>query len=102
MSERSCAGALAPYNRAPVFDLNEWRAAVTGAWTRGTQIRLRLRPRRPRADKAALALASLNDHTLADIGIHRSQIPVFAHRVAGHPAGHPAEHSIANPPENET
>ncbi len=92
MSERSCAGALAPYNRAPVFDLNAWRAAVTGAWTRGTQFWLRVRPRRPRADKAALALASLNDHTLADIGIHRSQIPAFAHRVAEHSAEHPAEH----------
>lgn len=89
MSERSCAGVLAPYNRAPVFDLNEWRAAVTGVWTRGTQFRLRPRPRRPRADKAALALASLNDHTLADIGIHRSQIPAFAHRVAEHPNAKP-------------
>ena len=90
MSERSCAGALAPYNKAPVFDLIAWRAAVTGAWTRGTQFRLRVRvrPRRPRADKAALALASLNDHTLADIGIHRSQIPAFAHRVAEHSAEH--------------
>ncbi len=87
MSERSCAGVLAPYNRAPGFDLNEWRAAVTGVWTRGTQFRLR--PRRPRADKAALALASLNDHTLADIGIHRSQIPAFAHRVAEHPNAKP-------------
>ncbi len=102
MSERSCAGALASYNKAPVFDLNEWRAAVTGAWTRGTQFRLRVRPRRPRADKAALALASLNDHTLADIGIHRSQIPAFAHRVAGHPAGHPAGLPLANPPGNES
>ncbi len=102
MSERSCAGALAPYNRAPGFDLNEWRAVVTGAWTRGTQVRFRLRPRRPRADKAALALASLNDHTLADIGIHRSQIPAFAHRVARYPAGHPAEHPIANPSGNES
>jgi uncharacterized protein YjiS (DUF1127 family) len=98
MSERSCAGALAPYNRAPVFDLNAWRAAVTGAWTRGTQFRLRVRPRRPRADKAALALASLNDHALADIGIHRSQIPAFAHRVAEHSAEHP----ISNPPGNES
>lgn len=85
MSERSCAGALAPYNRAPFFDLNEWCAAVTGAWTRGTLFRFRPRPRRPRADKAAMALASLNDHTLADIGIHRSQIPAFAHRVTEHP-----------------
>ena len=98
MSERSCAGALALYNRAPVFDLNAWRAAVTGVWTRGTRFWLRVRPRRPRADKAALALASLNDHTLADIGIHRSQIPAFAHRVAEHPA----EYTIANPPGNET
>ena len=98
MSERSCAGALALYNKAPVFDLNEWRAAVTGAWTRGTQFRLRLRPRRPRADKAALALASLNDHTLADIGIHRSQIPAFAHRVAEHSAEYP----ISTPPGNES
>jgi uncharacterized protein YjiS (DUF1127 family) len=32
-----------------------------------------------------LALAGLNDHTLADIGIHRSQIPVLARRVAEHP-----------------
>lgn len=85
MSERSCAGALAPYYRAPVIDLNEWCAAVTGAWTRGTLFRIRPRARRPRADKAALALASLNDHTLADIGIHRSQIPAFAHRVAEYP-----------------
>ena len=53
MSERSCAGALAPYDRIPVVDLNEWRAAVTGAWTRGTLFRLRVRPRRPRADKTA-------------------------------------------------
>ncbi len=82
MSERSCAGALAPYGRAPVFDVSEWCAAVAGAWTRRTLIRLRVRTRRPRADKAALALASLNDHTLADIGIHRSQIPAYARRVA--------------------
>ncbi len=89
MSERSCAGALAPYNRAPVFDLNAWRAAVTGAWTRGTQFWLRVRPRRPRADKAALALASLNDHTLADIGIHRLQIPAYVRRVAERPDAKP-------------
>ena len=88
MSERSCAGALAPYGRAPDFDVSEW-CAVVGAWMRGTLIRLRVRTRRPRADKAALALASLNDHTLADIGIHRSQIPAYARRVAERPDAKP-------------
>jgi uncharacterized protein YjiS (DUF1127 family) len=34
-------------------------------------------------------LAGLDDHTLADIGIHRSQIPAFARRVAERPGADP-------------
>ena len=89
MSERNCAVALAPYNRAPVIDVNAWYAAVAGAWARGSLFRPWGRLGRPRADKAALALASLNDHTLADIGIHRSQIPAFVRRVAERSNGNP-------------
>lgn len=91
MSERSCAGALAPFSRAPAFDANRWCGAAAAAldhanaWARTAVVKFQSRPKRPRVNKAALALAGLNDHTLADIGIHRSQIPALARRVAEHP-----------------
>jgi uncharacterized protein YjiS (DUF1127 family) len=91
MSERSCAGALAPFSRTPAFDANTWRGVAAAALVHTSALAraVRSRPRRPRADKAALALAGLNDHTLADIGIHRSQIPAFARRVAERPGADP-------------
>jgi uncharacterized protein YjiS (DUF1127 family) len=94
MSEQSCARALMPFSQAPAFDENNWRGAATAAldhanaWARAAAARFRpqpRRPRRPQVHRASMALAGLNDHTLADIGIHRSQIPVLARRVAEHP-----------------
>ena len=91
MSEQSCAGVLAPFGRTAPLDVNTWRGAAVAAlvcargWTRAVLCR----PQRPRAHKAAVALAGLNDHTLADIGIHRSQIPAFARRVAERPGADP-------------
>jgi uncharacterized protein YjiS (DUF1127 family) len=80
-----------PFSWAPAFDENNWRGAATAAldhanaWARAAAAQFRPRPRRPQVHRAAMALAGLNDHTLADIGIHRSQIPVLAHRFAEHP-----------------
>lgn len=93
MSEQSCARALMPFSQAPAFGANNWRGAATAAWVQANawarsaavQFRPQHRPWRPQVHRAALALAGLNDHTLADIGIHRSQIPVLARRVAEHP-----------------
>jgi len=91
MSEQSCARALMPFSQAPAFGANNWRGAATAAWVqanaraRSAAGQSRPQPRRPQVHKTALALAGLNDHTLADIGIHRSQIPALAHRVAEHP-----------------
>ena len=74
MSERNCAVALAlaPYNRAPVIDVSAWYAAVAVAWARGSLFRPWGRLGRPRADKAAVALASLNILLVALAGLTRT------------------------------
>jgi uncharacterized protein YjiS (DUF1127 family) len=42
-------------------------------------------------NKTITALSSLNDHTLADIGIHRSQIPALVRAVAERPGEDPRQ-----------
>jgi uncharacterized protein YjiS (DUF1127 family) len=87
MSERTYDRALAPYGRPPALTLAAWRGAATASIARVRALfgAAASRRRRPRANRAAAALAGLDDHILADIGIHRSQIPALARAVAERP-----------------
>ena len=101
MLKRVFIGAFAPFARAPApaapapgfaapADF-EWRKAVTALARLGRVVARALapRPHRPGLGRIVTELAALNDHTLADIGIHRSQIPVFARAAAERPSVDP-------------
>ena len=92
MSEQTCEGAMAPYGEAPASNAAGWCEAawrdVAAAILTQARNRFCAAPagcRQPCIDRTAATLAGLNDHTLADIGIHRSQIRSFARAVADRP-----------------
>jgi hypothetical protein len=101
MLKRAFIGAFAPFARAPAPAAPgagfaapaafEWRKAVTAPARLGRVVARALAPgpRPPDLGRIVSELAALNDHTLADIGVHRSQIPVLAHAVAERPSVDP-------------
>ena len=101
MLKRAFIGAFAPFARAPApgapgagfaapADI-EWRRGMTALTGFGRAVARALapKPRRPGIGRIVTELAAINDHTLADIGIHRSQIPGLAHAVAERPGTDP-------------
>ena len=87
MSEQTCEGALAPYGGATAPHGAGWREAVADAVTRAWA-RFGTAPAgcgERCVNRTAATLAGLNDHTLADIGIHRSQIRSLARAISDRP-----------------
>lgn len=107
MLKQAFIGAFAPFARTPVpaapdagfaatapgggfaapaaFD---WRSAVSAISGLGRMVAAGLAApsRAHNENRTMTALSGLNDHTLADIGIHRSQIPALARAVAERPS----------------